>query len=81
MPCRCGAQLRQENDRLKRLLEEKGISWQSTPVDRQRIYAHSAFTENREDPGLGGAGTSAAPESRENTDNPESDLTWTSTLG
>ena len=70
-----------EIDRLKRLLEERGISWQSTPVDGQQIYPHSAFSVHREDPEPGREGTTAAPESRENTDKPESDVTRTSTSG
>ncbi len=65
------AELLQENKQLKRQLEEKGTPKETTSVDQQQIYSHSAFSVNSEDPGSGEARTTAAPVSRENTDNPE----------
>ena len=57
--------LRQENDRLKRQLEEKGTPKETTSVDQGQIYPHSAFSGNSENPGSGGARTTAVPESGE----------------
>ena len=65
------AELLQENKQLKRQLEEKGTPKETTSVDQQQIYPHSAFSENSEDPGSGGARTTAAPVSRKNTENPD----------
>ena len=65
------AELLQENKQLKRQLEEKGTPKETTSVDQQQIYSHSAFSVNSEDPGSGEARTTAAPVSRENTENPD----------